>query len=271
MNQIAMSRHSMDRRNLLLRICAVCWYSRGAEADVTNLQELVEDMLVTVHETAQGSQQLAQEIASQFMSDGRTVFSRETVAVLRRCNPLQPREIKAVQEILANTQAARGDSFRRLDPTIAALASLTQTFGAGNSVTAENKTEAEAPAIARDLVVATHPESNEPSLELEGQSEPLVLAQEDIEIPSIPEEIGREDDPADAYEDAQAVADSAEEGEDGSEKDADETDDDSNFSLADLFDEDKVVQDGGSLTLLADDDEDDQASEDDDERDDEDE
>lgn len=265
MDEIGTNRTSNDHLNLLLRICAVCWYSRKVDSDATSLQELVEDMLVTLKASSQGGQQLAQDIAFQFVSDGRTVFSRETGAILRRCDPFQYREIQAVKEILENTDAASVNALRLIDPTVAVLVSKIETLDAGRAVAAEDKSQLEAPAIFTFPVVAAKPEPNEPSLELEGQSEPLVLAQEDIEIPSIPQEIGREDDPADAYEDAQGVVDSAEEGEDGSEKDADETDDDDNFSLADLFDEDEVVQDGGSLTLLADDDEDDQASEDDDE------
>lgn len=271
MNEIGTSRSSNDHMNLLVRYCALCWYARAADSDSTSLQELVEDMMVIMHGSSQGGQQLSQDIALQFMSDGRAVFSRETGAILRGCAPFKHREIQAVKEILANTDAAMVDSLRLVDPSVAALASKVQTWDAGSAVIAMDKSQLKAPVIATVPVLAAKSEINQPPLELEGESKPLVLAQEDIEIPSIPPEIGREDDQADAYEDAPAGAPAgagtAEEAEDDFEKDADETDEEDNFSLADLFDEDEVVQDGGSLTLLEDEDDGDQDKEDDDDED----
>lgn len=197
MTQSQFTNSSQENIDLLLRICAVCWYQRSPNSDVASLGELVRDSVVELDISQTESEPLSQAIGKKFMSDSESIFVAETAILLRRASGTT-REVLApiVLEIIADTGLSNSEPLWRIRTFIDEL----KKVAALHSVqpTAVHL----APVIQMPENFPTVLSSDTtPTFELEGESEPLDLTAKPVEevTPIGQDVVDTEDDEAVAF------------------------------------------------------------------------
>ena len=177
MTQSQFTNSSQETIDLLLRICAVCWYQRSPNSDVASLGELVRDSVVELDISQTESEPLSQAIGKKFMSDSESIFVAETAILLRRASGTT-REVLApiVLEIIADTGLSNSEPLWRIRTFIEEL----------KKVTALHSVQ---PTAVHLAPVIQMPENfptvlstdTTPTFELEGESEPLDLTAKPVD------------------------------------------------------------------------------------------
>ena len=177
MTQSQFTNSSQETIDLLLRICAVCWYQRSPNSDVASLGELVRDSVVELDISQTKSEPLSQAIGKKFMSDSESIFVAETAILLRRASGTT-REVLApiVLEIIADTGLSNSEPLWRIRTFIEEL----------KKVTALHSVQ---PTAVHLAPVIQMPENfptvlstdTTPTFELEGESEPLDLTAKPVD------------------------------------------------------------------------------------------
>lgn len=191
MTQSQFTNSSQETIDLLLRICAVCWYQRSPNSDVASLGELVRDSVVELDISQTKSEPLSQAIGKKFMSDSESIFVAETAILLRRASGTT-REVLApiVLEIIADTGLSNSEPLWRIRTFIEEL----KKVAALHSVQ---------PIAVHLAPVIQMPENfptvlstdTTPTFELEGESEPLDLTAKPVdEVTPISQDVVDTDD-----------------------------------------------------------------------------
>ena len=177
MTQSQFVNSSQETIDLLLRICAVCWYERSPNSDVASLGELVRDSVVELDIFQTESEPLSQAIGKKFMSDSESIFVAETAILLRRASGTT-REVLApsVLELIADTGLSNSEPLWRIRTFIEEL----KKVAALHSVQ---------PTAVHLAPVIQMPEKfptvlstdTTPTFELEGESEPLDLTAKPVD------------------------------------------------------------------------------------------
>ena len=177
MTQSQFTNSSQENIDLLLRICAICWYQRSPNSDVASLGELVRDSVVELDISQTESEPLSQAIGKKFMSDSESIFVAETAILLRRASGTT-REVLApiVLEIIADTGLSNSEPLWRIRTFIEEL----KKVAALHSVQ---------PTAVHLAPVIQMPENfptvlstdTTPTFELEGESEPLDLTAKPVD------------------------------------------------------------------------------------------
>ena len=235
MTQSQFTNSSQENIDLLLRICAVCWYQRSPNSDVASLGELVRDSVVELDISQTKSEPLSQAIGKKFMSDSESIFVAETAILLRRASGTT-REVLApiVLEIIADTGLSNSEPLWRIRTFIEEL----KKVAALHSVQPIAVHLAPVIKMPETFPTVLSPDTT-PTFELEGESEPLDLTAKPVdEVAPIGQDVvDTEDDEAVGFnfaplleeDDPEApVISSAEDDDDDDENDEDKQ----NFKLA---------------------------------------
>ena len=235
MTQSQFVNSSQETIDLLLRICAVCWYQRSPNSDVASLGELVRDSVVELDISQTESEPLSQAIGKKFMSDSESIFVAETAILLRRASGTT-REVLApiVLEIIADTGLSNSEPLWRIRTFIDEL----KKVAALHSVQPTAVHLAPVIQMPENFPTVLSPDTT-PTFELEGESEPLDLTAKPVdEVAPIGQDVvDTEDDEAVGFnfaplleeDDPEApVISSAEDDDDDDENDEDKQ----NFKLA---------------------------------------
>lgn len=235
MTQSQFTNSSQENIDLLLRICAICWYQRSPNSDVASLGELVRDSVVELDISQTKSEPLSQAIGKKFMSDSESIFVAETAILLRRASGTT-REVLApiVLEIIADTGLSNSEPLWRIRTFIEEL----KKVAALHSVQPIAVHLAPVIKMPETFPTVLSPDTT-PTFELEGESEPLDLTAKPVdEVAPIGQDVvDTEDDEAVGFnfaplleeDDPEApVISSAEDDDDDDENDEDKQ----NFKLA---------------------------------------